>query len=211
MTPLPRPVVAVWSAMALVLLALMAWDRARSALQTLDDAVWEWVVSIEEPALVSVSEALDVFGGTVVMNLLAVVGFGAMWARRQRWQATAWLAAIVVPQVLNVGLKNVYQRQRPPMPLISESTWSFPSGHSVLAAAVVAAIIYTYLSSPEARGRWLIGGSIYVAAMAFSRVYLRVHWLSDVVTGVAVGVAVATLVILIVELIAQRSTTSQEP
>ena len=205
---MPRPsrrAFAAWSALAVLLLAAMAWQPSRDLLQTVDDAVWEWVVSAEQPVLVWLAELLDLVGSTVVMAIVtAIIGL-TLWIRDRRLRAVTLVLAMATAQLTNVVLKYAYQRPRPPMPLISESTWSFPSGHSVMAGALVAVIVYVVPAGESTRRTWLVAGSIYVAAMAFSRVYLRVHWLSDVTAGVAEGVAVATLVVLLAGLAPSRN------
>lgn len=207
-----RSIATAWSALALLFLALLAWAPTREALQAFDDQVWEWMASAERPALVWLADLLDVVGSTVAMAFVTALVAGALWWRGCRWQAAAWTLAMVVPQLLNILLKHLYERPRPPMPLIAESTWSFPSGHSVIAAALITAIVYVIPTEEQIRPVWLVSGSIYVAAVAFSRVYLRVHWLSDVAAGVAEGVAVATIMVLIVGLSVRRrgaGTTSE--
>jgi membrane-associated phospholipid phosphatase len=130
-------------------------------------------------------------GGMIVMTLLL-----GWWLRRRG--AYDWLLALAatVPggMVLNVLLKFFYRRARPHFddPLLTLSTYSFPSGHTV-AATLFYGFIACYVVSRERR--WTLrfavtlGACLMVALVAMSRMYLGVHYLSDVLAAAAEGCA----------------------
>ena len=65
---------------------------------------------------------------------------------------------------------------------------SFPSGHTAF-ATVTAVLLVGLLCSRERRGTWAVLAAVVALAMAWSRTYLRAHWLVDVVGGLAIGAA----------------------
>jgi undecaprenyl-diphosphatase len=77
------------------------------------------------------------------------------------------------------------------MSLVETSSWSFPSGHSVVGGAIaIAAVIVLVPAGPKRRNLEMLAIA-FAVAMALSRVYLRAHWLSDAAAGVALGAAIA--------------------
>ena len=95
-------------------------------------------------------------------------------------------------------------RVRPPMSLVEITNWSFPSGHSVSGAAIaIAAVIVLVPASPRRRNLEMLAVG-FAVVMALSRVYLRVHWLSDVAAGAALGAAIAIGVAAIIHRIDDR-------
>ena len=86
---------------------------------------------------------------------------------------------------MNPILKLVFHRPRPELAYVHLDTYSFPSGHAAGSAAVYALVLY--LLARHAPPRWqvfaAIGYVVLVAIIGFSRLYLEVHYLSDVLAG----------------------------
>jgi undecaprenyl-diphosphatase len=128
--------------------------------------------------------------GIAVLALM----FGA-WLYRER--ASYWLLALVltVPggMLLNVAFKHVFHRARPHFddPLLTLSTYSFPSGHTASATVLYGLLACYFASHARAPRRVLAvaGALAAVALVALSRMYLGVHYLSDVLAAAAEGCA----------------------
>ena len=138
--------------------------------------------------------------------LLLLAGAVALWLwRRGRGAlALAWLLALGGNAALVPVLKRVFERVRPVHDhgLVSELGWSFPSGHS--AGATVAYGMLAYLALRMLPARWHLPAVLLASALAFtvgsSRVFLQVHFVSDVLAGFAWGAAWLALCVLGVEL-----------
>jgi undecaprenyl-diphosphatase len=187
----------VFALIAGSLLVIMAVPTLASAIQPLDDRVWELAVANEYPLLVSVAKALAIAGGTAAMTILTLVGAVVLaWLRR--WPAlTSWLLVITLATFLNALVKSIYQRPRPPLGLTVENSWSFASGHSLTAAVVALMLVLVWVPAGPRRRLLLLVGGVYALVMAASRVYLRAHWLTDVVGGLAIGTAIALALMLL--------------
>lgn len=128
--------------------------------------------------------------------LMPAVLTGAVYMIRQRvWSALATLV-LAVPggSLLHLTLKSGFHRLRPAteMTVVAITDYSFPSGHTV-AATVFYGLLATIVLS-QTRQTWLRFIATFSAIgvimiVALSRVYLRVHFLSDVLAGIAIGVA----------------------
>ena len=113
--------------------------------------------------------------------------------RRHRWYMLLVPVVALGSITLNLTLKNAYQRPRPAMPLVPAEGLSFPSGHAMIAASFYGLLIYliqTHMQQPQLR--WLRYGLtvvliVLVLLIGLTRVYLRVHYTSDVVAGFMAG------------------------
>jgi undecaprenyl-diphosphatase len=180
---------AAFAAVGVALLVALAFDGPMSVAQGIDDDVRSAIQDAQWVGLEAVAEILEVLGAWFVTWPLrfAVVG---LLVRRRRWeQLWAWIIAIAIYEPLVGVLKNIYDRPRPPL-ASGVTSYSFPSGHAVVGAAVAIGIVIVLVpAGPRRRMYELLAGS-FAFLMAMSRVYLDAHWLSDVVVGTFIGAAV---------------------
>ena len=128
-----------------------------------------------------------------------------LWFRRLR----LWLLALVISVfggiLLNVLLKNMFQRPRPHFnnPMLNLNTYSFPSGHTLM-ATVFYGTLCAFLFTRTHDFRWrllaIAVGVLLIALVGFSRVYLGAHYLSDVLAAMMEGVAWLTTCLVAVRL-----------
>lgn len=146
-----------------------------------------------QPLLTSAMIVITDLGSYVAVAVGALVV--ALLAWRRRWaDVTLWIAALGGGEALNLALKAIFQRPRPvlPNPLVIETDWGFPSGH-VMAAMIVygalLALLVPLLARRVARIGLTAGLLLLISLIGFSRLYLGVHFLTDVLAGYAAGVA----------------------
>jgi membrane protein DedA with SNARE-associated domain/membrane-associated phospholipid phosphatase len=156
--------------------------------------------SVLDPLYTSVAgDVVRVFTdlGSLPVTALAVV-LTAGWAvrsRRATREGIALVGAYAVTWAVVHVAKAATDRPRPPNPHSSALGMSFPSGHSAYAVALVACAIVLARGGHRLATRFAIVGIAIAlaAAIAVSRVYLRVHYLSDVIGGLAIGTAIFSL------------------
>jgi undecaprenyl-diphosphatase len=160
----------------------------RAAFNVAEDASAGWLTDVAK-AVTTLGSA----GVTLAVGVLAAV----VLAARRRWAELAVLVGATAILYLAVPvMKEAYDRPRPTEGLVNASGDSYPSGHaaySVMYAwiGLTAAVLYR---QGKAKGTGLIvAGVVVAAAIGLSRVYLRVHWLSDVSGGWALGVSAFTI------------------
>lgn len=135
---------------------------------------------------------ITALGGFTFLTLLTIVATLLLIFHQRRREALIFVATVIAAQASSQLLKAFYERERPA--LVAHASYvyshSFPSGHSAMAAAVFL-ILATVAASVEARRRTkaLIYGVAVsgVLAVGVSRVYLGVHWPTDVLGGWALG------------------------
>lgn len=130
------------------------------------------------------------------MFLVAAALLALLW--RRPWLFALVLASDLVAQLLSYGLRDWIGRRRPPLvypepkPLVHvPHSGSFPSGHTT--AAFACAAVIAWLAPRFAFTAFLLAGAI-----AWSRVYVGVHWPLDVFGGAALGLLVATALLMLV-------------
>jgi undecaprenyl-diphosphatase len=140
--------------------------------------------------------------GLTVVRLVVAVPVLVLLARRRAWRTAAWvLVAVALIGPLTTLCKDVVGRLRPQFANGGAhlQSLSFPSGHSsgIATAVTVGLVLGWPLLSAHARRVWLAIGVAIVVVVGFSRMWLGVHYLSDVVGGWSLGIAWALLTALI--------------
>jgi undecaprenyl-diphosphatase len=149
-------------------------------------------------------------GGVGVLSLLTLISVGYLWLTGQRRVALFLLFAILGGLLLSSMLKSGFDRPRPD--LVSHGshiyTSSFPSGHSMLSAVVylTGGALLAMVHSAHRVRVYLVGCSILTTLLVgVSRVYLGVHWPSDVLAGWAAGAAWAAACWLVAQWLHERA------
>ncbi|MDB5460529.1 MAG: phosphoesterase [Caulobacteraceae bacterium] len=133
-------------------------------------------------------------GSITVLSIIVLLVFGLIASLRRVREASVLLVASVGGMLLTALLKDVFQRDRPPLVLhlAPAVNASFPSGHATLSATVyltLGALIAHFAGRRRVRIYALSAAVILALIVGFSRVYLGVHWPTDVLAGWCVGSA----------------------
>ncbi|HYV00646.1 MAG TPA: phosphatase PAP2 family protein [Pyrinomonadaceae bacterium] len=162
---------------------------------TLTDAQFStWLHSHTQPLLTSAMFVVTSLGSSVFVSCIAVVfGLYLIWRRRFYWLA-AFVSSVYGGMLLNKILKYLFQRPRPHFddPLLSLTSYSFPSGHTMTATVVYGVLAaYLFSTTHDWRRRVVIFfvASFLILLVGFSRIYLGAHYLSDVLGAMAEGLA----------------------
>ena len=175
---------------ALSLLIVMAFDGGEDVAQRVDDPLPAAFRGGQWTPLIRLAQLFGIVGAWYVMWPVraAVTVF---LIRCERWEALwAWVLATLICEPAVGLLKGAYERPRPPEPLQSVSGFSFPSGHAVVGAAVAIGLVIVLVSAGPRRRYLEMIAVGFAFVMALSRVYIDVHWFTDVVAGSALGAAI---------------------
>lgn len=123
-------------------------------------------------------------GGAVGVIVLTVIVLALLVYKNEYRRALLIIVSVAGATVLNVILKALFERQRPDLwtQLIHETGYSFPSGHAMASAALGIALVVALWHS---RWRWWAAGfaGLYIGFVGLSRLYLGVHFPSDIIAG----------------------------
>jgi undecaprenyl-diphosphatase len=199
------------------LFALIAANiAAGDPLARLDVHVSSWLAAHRTPALTLLMLAVTHTHGPAAICAYASMMAVVLYRKAQRRWLLALGFAVPVGLAINVALKYLFRRSRPVFdePLMTVATYSFPSGHTAgttLLYGVLAAYIVSHTRSTPVRTAGVLGWVCAVALVAFSRVYLGVHYLTDVIAAAAWSSAWVALCLLVTSHIRLRGDPDRQP
>jgi len=192
--------------LAAVLVAGWVTDNylGKEGLMMVDRPINQWVVNVRTPLLNKLMFLMTLTGnwqmivwGSLLAAILLIV------AQKRRY-LMAMLLSNVSALIFIEGAKNLIGRVRPPVAnaLITESGFAFPSGHSYF--AVVFYGLMTYFWVRHFHQKWakigmFVLGSGFILLLAVSRIYLGVHWTTDVVAGLSLSLAWLSVTVAYIE------------
>ena len=159
------------------------------------DRRWsEAMQDLQTPLLKDLALVFNALGRGLGRALsLAAVGVVLVVARR--WLAlVAFVLVESLTSLSSAVLKALVGRPRPPDGLLHPVGSSFPSGHAAYAGATCVALVLLFTSPGPGRRLWWVLAALGIVGMSWSRTYLQVHWLSDVVGGSLLGIGISLLV-----------------
>jgi undecaprenyl-diphosphatase len=197
-----------------VALAVLA---AHQQFFAIDYGTRTWVRMLREEAPYLPMAFVTQLGGLFGLLLLIAAGVAVLLWRRQRRWAIALPALMAGAGALQAIAKWTIGRARP-----DESPWGFPSGHVLSLVVFFGLMVWLVVTASRRRRRWRLLASTLcvatVASVAFSRLYLDRHWLSDLAGGLTIGLAYLLLAIWVIEvvtvdrtIIPPRAGSSEEP
>jgi undecaprenyl-diphosphatase len=187
----------------------LAVFAAQQGLFALDYGTHAWIEVVRHEALTLPMELVTRLGDHLGLPLLIAIAMAVLWNRRRRW-------ALALP-VLMAGTwavqwiaKMASGRARPNL-----APWGFPSGHVLSLVVFFGLIVYLIAMASSRRRRWRVLACLVaivpVVVVAFSRLYLDKHWLSDLVGGLTIGMAYLLLAIWVVEVVLTPPEDEREP
>ncbi|MBL1074728.1 phosphatase PAP2 family protein [Nocardia sp. 2] len=161
-----------------------------------DQGTLNWFVGHRAAGWTILAEEITFFGNPERAVLIAAAMAAFVGWRYRSWRG-AILVAMTVATATAVGhiIKRAVGRERPPVDtrVVDATGMSFPSGHATATAAFVGVAVLVYLRTHKGLVRSVIAvtcGTLAVAVMATTRLYLGVHWLTDVLGGALLGLGV---------------------
>ena len=185
-------VMVVFLACVLVFLYVSAQVVEASGPIKFDEAAFALAADMRSDGFTRFIEFITFFASRHFMTaagLLLIAYF--LFVRRHKWYSLKVPVVALGSISLNLVLKFFFDRERPTMPLVDASGLSFPSGHSMIAASFYSLIIYLtwrHVESKPLRNFLVALLIIFILLIGFSRIYLRVHFATDVVAGFAAGI-----------------------
>jgi len=178
-------------------------------LAVIDKQVATWFYDRTTPALTTVMQAITSLGAAPVITGITLLTFVLLLWWRYWYQVLALLLTVPGGMLFNVLLKSAFARQRPTFenPIVTLTSDSFPSGHTMAATLLYGALaVFVILAIQAWRWRVLVVlvAWLVILLVGFSRIYLGTHYLSDVLAAIAAGIAWLALCLTAVDTFRRR-------
>ncbi|WP_026462736.1 phosphatase PAP2 family protein [Adhaeribacter aquaticus] len=159
--------------------------------QALDAVAFSFAEAHTTPARTSFFKFVTFFASKDFL-IYGSLGLAALFLvfKKHRWYALKVPVISAGSSALNQGMKAWFNRPRPETAFYEQSGLSFPSGHAMIGGAFYGLLIYLVWTNIRSLfWRWVLSGLlfIWIILIGFSRIYLHVHYASDVVAGWAAG------------------------
>jgi len=154
----------------------------------------------------SLLDQIFIFLGNYLKSILIGIGLVAIFALyigKRKKESLILAASIGLGFIFEQIIKFAIQRPRPEAHLVQELTYSFPSGNSIFSVILFSLLVYFYKDKIKNNALKIIFISInilLVLFVGFSRIYINVHWFTDVIGGYAAGFFIVVVILWIFEL-----------
>ena len=175
--------------LCLILFSIICYSVLSYDNLVIDTKVYSFIAdNIMNDELTPVLKVITELGGVAFTVLAGVLIF--MFCKRNRWFVTFDLIEVTL---INQVIKHIVRRPRPNvLRLVEESGYSFPSGHSMVSMAFYGIVIYlVYKNVSNKYLKWTLIAllSLLIISIGFSRIYVGVHYFTDVAGGFLLGLA----------------------
>jgi undecaprenyl-diphosphatase len=186
------------SGLAIGLFVVITHELLERDVGALDRALLVVAAGLRRPRLNAIMVDVTSLGSGTFITLFTIVALGVLAVLRDWRGAVQLIAASVGSGLWILVTKDVIDRARPTQVsrLVDVQGFSYPSGHSLSAAAVfmtIAILAASHLRSDRARAALYAGTFALISLIGLSRIYLGVHYPSDVASGISLGLAWALL------------------
>jgi len=222
----PRAYLTIHIVIGLVICLLTAWlfatlldsVREHDVLVRRDQALADWFHINGTPLGYRINVIISMIGSPPAMAALFAVVVLYLWYAKQRTLIVAWVLSYIGGTILDGVMKEVIRRPRPEyaMRFLHYNSWSFPSGHSMGSLIGFAMLAYTIIRVRPVKhlgaeiGIWAAAATM-VALVGYSRIYLAVHYLSDVAAGYTLGVLWLAVCFTGLQLVSRRAELRRAP
>jgi membrane-associated phospholipid phosphatase len=208
--PAVIPVSLGLSIASLLLFSWLADEVLRKHTDRFDDTVRSVIHDFASPALTDLMRFVTNLGDWQVVMTATLCLLAYLWYRRDYTHILVALVAMMGAGILDASLKLAFHRARPdPFFIGKPSTYSFPSGHALISLCfygLLAGTLAHDMNSKWQRVLMWTAATLLVALIGLSRVYLGVHWPSDVIAGYATALIwMGAVRVLAVRLDARRT------
>jgi membrane-associated phospholipid phosphatase len=168
----------------------------------LDTSILLGLQKLHTPLVDAIMKGITFLGESVVfLSICSALGIN-LWQNQRHREATTLGIATLGAVGLNVLFKEIFRRARPTYwdYIVNAVHYSFPSGHAMVSTAIYGCIGYILAKQfPQWRKQILSSTTVIILAVGFSRLYLGVHWPTDVLAGYAAGLLWLIFCILYLE------------
>ena len=199
--------------LSLSLICFLLIAFLRSNLSAVDADVNSWAVSIQSTAFTQIAKIIHYGFGTTALSIITLLIAVYLLYKRYKNYALLLVGTMLGDVVIVTILKRLIHSARPINGIIPETGFSFPSGHATAAVVSLGLLTYLIWRHFKYQNVRILSGVLFVLLsllVGFSRIYLNVHWLSDVLGAYSLGIFWLTFCVLTFRLRNANKVSSRE-
>ncbi|KGP79028.1 MULTISPECIES: phosphatase PAP2 family protein [unclassified Paenibacillus] len=176
------------AALSLAVFSIIALSISDNQIHRFDDSLITWIQGMESQGMTRWMELFTWIGSGIPVVIIAILSMVVLYVFLRHRRELLFLGCVIAGSaILNTLLKLMFHRARPTIHRIIEvSGYSFPSGHSMAAFSLyggLAFLIWKHIPTAVGRVLMIIVSAMFILMIGMSRIYLGVHYPSDVVGG----------------------------
>jgi undecaprenyl-diphosphatase len=152
----------------------------------IDIAVNAFMESMECPATVMFSKIIALIFEPAILIVFSLIVASYIYIKSSKIKGILFGVAIIITGIIIFVTKELFRRGRPLNALIFESSFSFPSGHAIMGVVFFGLVVYLFVKK-DYKVWGIVVASLLILLIGLSRIYLRVHWFTDVFAGFVLG------------------------
>ena len=179
---------------------------------SLNDQILSWLVSHRSPILTTLTRSITNVVGPVTFIVVTAAIVGIWWfIKREVWRPLLLIMSMAIAALTSFLLKLAIMDARPAqqnMVPTFEIDYSFPSGHTLSVIVFLLVLGYLLYSRRYSLGRfffWIVATILGTGVIAYTRLYLGYHWLTDIVASIGLGFVIFAVVIFLDLIVTRRS------
>lgn len=178
---------------------IIAYSLNIGEIHKFDNLIYSNISKIITPSLTNIVKIITEIGGPIVIILTTILLM--IFIKNKNYKKYILINLLII-FIGNQLLKNMFNRERPNInKLVEENGYSFPSGHSMVSTAFygfLIYLIYKHVKNKKQRNILIFLLSMLVVLIGLSRIYLGVHYASDVIGGIVISIAYLIVFISII-------------
>jgi undecaprenyl-diphosphatase len=190
------------SIISLILFLIILLDvLTTKQLIKLDLSIYKNILRIQTPILTPGFILITNFGNTIPLIILTTILSIFLLIRKKYAHFILLIASMSLGVILELSIKLLIHRLRPEQALIDITRFSFPSGHATMATIFFTILLYALIEKKSKKVKIIltITAILIIFLISFSRIYLGVHWFSDVLGGIVLGILINSSMLLAIE------------
>jgi undecaprenyl-diphosphatase len=189
-------------------IAFVLFSIFKTNLQPTDTAVNLWIVTIHTDTTTLLAKGIHIAFDTITIAIASIAVASFIFIKGCKIQSLLLVAAISGDALFIVAIKTITQVARPENQIVNDNSFSYPSGHCAGAIIFIGLITYyIWLKWNNSQRTKILSATIFglvIALVGFDRIYLNVHWLSDVIGGCLLGAFWLSFCIITYEYLKRR-------
>lgn len=180
----------ILTSIPIIAFIILALNLNNPLIISLDNSVSAWILNNQNQYLINFSKIIATLFDTIPMIIISLIIALAIYLKSKPKEAFYFASASIIAGALIYTLKEIIARPRPILQTIQETSFAFPSGHSTISAVFFGFMILfslNHIKNITHKKLAIITSILLIAIVGITRIYLNVHWLTDVIGGYLLG------------------------